>query len=407
MTHKLQSVSTPPAKTPAFSRRIYLLSAIFFFIFMGAGAQQAYLVSYLGDVTDWSDVACSAVLTVLYFAMLAFRIINVYLFAHWSDRRFTIIGSLTYLMFTIAMFLVPYYPSYPIVLVMALIWGAGGAMMWTGTAMQTLELADKAGSRHGTGMGILYSSTHGGWLVGAIVLGLIYQALPVEQSNLTYVAASVFTAIGIVLAFLMPATGQALRETPSPAALLEMTLRARAAISGILQLAAALAYGFVLGMMGKYVKETFGAEWIWISIALYPATRTVLSVLGGHVVDRVGHTPVLMGSFLIGAAGLLVAVLWHSAYAVMIAGFTLGLLGSMVPVVASAIVGNAANINRRPLAYGVMFAWRDLGIAVAAVGSNILGLSFDGPTVFSIFAYIFVGCAILSIYLGKFADQEL
>ena len=374
---------------------------------MGAGAQQAYLVPYLGRVTDWSRVQCSAVIALVYLSMLLFRVVNIYLFPRWSDRRFTIVGSLTYLFFTIAMFAVPYFPSYAFAMGSAFLWGMGGAMMWTGSAMQTLDMADKAGGRHGTGMGILYCSTHLGWLAGAIILGMIYKAVAVETSQLMYAAAAGFTLIGNILALFLPATGQALRETPSLLSLLAMMRRARALISGVLQFTSALAYGLILGVLGDYIERTYGAEWIWMSIGLYPATRMVLSFVGGYLTDRVGHTPVLFGGFTIGALGLVVTVVWTSPYAVLVTGFTLGLLGSTVPVVAAAIVGDAAEIQRRPLAYGIVFAWRDLGVAVTAVGANILGLSFDFDAVFTVFIYIFTGCALLSLYLGRFARQNI
>jgi len=374
---------------------------------MGAGAQQAYLVPYLGRVTDWSQVQCSATIALVYLSMLIFRVVNIYLFPRWSDRRFTIVGSLTYLFFTLAMFAVPYFPSYGFAMASAFLWGMGGAMMWTGTAMQTLDMADKAGGRHGTGIGILYSSTHLGWLTGAIVLGIIYDALPVETAQYLYAVAAGITLIGNILAAFIPATGQALRETPSLSGLLEMMVGPRALISGLLQFTAALGYGLVLGVFGKYIEATYGAEWIGRSIWLYPAVRMVLSLFGGYSSDRIGHTPVLVIGFLAGALGLEVTIAWESPFAVLITVATLGLLSSTVPVVAAAMVGDASTIQRRPLAYGIVFAWRDLGVAVAAIGASILGLSLDLDAAFRVFIYIFTGCGLLSLYLGRFAEQRI
>jgi len=400
-------MSDPPSSSPSFSKDLYLLSATFFFIFMGAGAQQAYLVPYLRGVTDWSRLECSIVIAGVYLGMLIFRIANLYLFPGWSDRRFTVIGSLSYLSFTLLMFATAYLRSYPLAVGGAFLWGAGAAMMWTGTAMQTLAIADRAGGRHGTGMGILYSSTHAGWLVGAIVLGKIYGHLPAERSQLLYVAAAGITLIGNVMACFLPAAGEGRRETPSLSAIWEIFTRGRSLIAGILQCASALSYGLILGVFGDYIKTAYGANWIWISISLYPATRMVMSFVGGWLTDRVGHSPVLAGGFLLGAAGLYLTVSWHSPYAVVLTGFTLGMLGSAVPVVTSAIVGNAAERKRRPLAYGVIFSWRDLGVVAAAVGANILGLRLDLNAVFTVFMYVFAGCAVLSVYLGRFAKQDL
>lgn len=394
-------------RSPAFSRKLYLLAAASCFIFMGAGAQQAYLVPYLRRVTDWSQVACGAVIATVYFSMLVFRLVNIYLFPRWSDRRFTIVGALTYVFFTVAMFAVPYVESWSFAMVSAVLWGMGGAMMWTGTSMQTLDITDKAGGRHGTGMGILYSSTHLGWLIGAIGLGLIYDALSVETSQLLYAAAAGVTLVGNVLTCFIPATGPALRETPALSGLLEMMARPRALISGLLQFTSALGYGLVLGVFSKYIEDAYGSAWIGRAIWLYPAVRMVLSFFGGYFADRIGYTPVLVAGFLTSAVGLAVTIAWASPFAVLITVGTLALLSSTVPVVAAAIVGDAAGTSRRPLAYGIVFAWRDLGVGVAAIGANLLGLRLDFDAVFTVFICIFGGCSLLSVYLGKFAKEDM
>lgn len=406
MTEPVQPIDEE-TRPLGFATHLYILSAMFFFIFMGAGAQQAYLVPYLRDVTQWSGVMCGGVLATVYISMLIFRLANVYLFPHWSDRRFTIVGSLSYLFFTLAMFATAYLHSYAIILVSAFLWGAGAAMMWTGTAMQTLSISDRAENRHGTGMGILYSSTHAGWLVGAILLGNIYHAVDTDAAQILYAVAAGITLIGNVLSLFIPATGQALRETPAFMELMRMVTRGRALISGILQFTSALGYGLFLGVFSVYMKEQFGTEWIWLAVALYPATRMVMSFASGYLTDHIGHSPVLSGGFLIGAAGLIITVMWRSPFAASVTGFTLGLLGSTVPVVAAAIVGDASDTARRPLSYGIVFGWRDLGVAVAAVGSNIIGIQFEMHTVFVVFAYVFAACALLSVYLSRFADQDL
>lgn len=400
-------MSDAPDRHPAFAKSLYLLSATFFFLFMGAGAQQAYLVRYLGRVTGWPRLQCSTIIAAVYMSMVVFRVANLYLFRNWSDRRFTIVGSLTYLSFTLAMLLVGYWPCYALALAAAVVWGIGAALMWTGTVMQTLRITDAAGGRHGAGTGILYASTHAGWLTGAIVLGRVYESLSTESLPLLYVVAAAITLVGNVLAFLLPATGKAVRETPSLSGLFEILLRPRAMISGALQFMSALAYGLILGVFGNYIGETYGERWVWISVSLYPATRMVMSFVGGHLTDRIGQVRVLVGGFSVGALGLLLTVLWRSPYAVVVTGFALGLLSSTVPVVATAIVGDAADRKRRPLAYGIIFSWRDLGVVVAAVGANLLGLELGLTSAFGAFVWVFAGCAVLSLYLGRFAEQKL
>jgi MFS family permease len=229
----------------------------------------------------------------------------------------------------------------------------------------------------------------------------------VETSQLLYAAAAAVTLIGNILTCFIPATGPALRETPALSGLLGMMAHPRTLVSGILQFTSALGYGLVLGVFGKYIEDTYGSAWIGRAIWLYPAVRMALSFFGGYFADRFGHTPVLITGFLASAAGLGVTIAWVSPFAVLITVGTLGLLSSTVPVVAAAMVGDAAGISRRPLAYGIVFAWRDLGVGVAAIGASLLGLSLDFDAVFTIFICIFGCCGLLSVYLGRFANQDI
>jgi MFS family permease len=396
-----------PAAGTHFRRDLYLLSATFVFVFMGAGAQQAYLVPYLSRVTDWSKLQCSSIVACVYLGMMVFRLGNLRLFPHWSDRRYTLVGAWAYFAFTVLMALVAFVPVYPFAVVAAGLWGAGAAMMWTGTSMQILRLSDQAGGRHGTGMGILYTSLHAGWLAGAILLGLLYDHLDSHRLYLVYVAAAVITLPGNLLAMFLPASGTPARCAVTLAGIFDILRRPRAQIAAALQFVAALGYGLILGAFTRYVESEYGANWIWVTVSLYPATLMALSWIGGALNDRVGQSPVLVSGFVAGAVGLAVTVFFHSPYSAVLTAFALGLLNSTVSVSASAIVGKAAEPERRPMVYGVVFAARDLGIVTAAVGATALGNRIPMNAVFGLFAVVFAACAGLSLMLARYTRQRL
>jgi MFS family permease len=387
-------------------RRLHLLGAISFFIFFGAGAQQAYLIPYLSRVTDWGKLECSIIIGAVYLTMTVFRVGNLYLFRGWSDRRYTMVGALSYLLFCVVMGATFWTRSYALAVAGAVVWGMGAALMWTGTTMQVLSVGDAGGGKHGSGMGFLYSATHAGWLSGAVSLGLIYRSLPGDLLWVLYAVAAAFTLAGNVLTAFLPATGPAVREDPSPRRMLEIMLRRRAQIASLLQFLSALAYGLLLGMFGRFIEQTYGSDWVWVSVSLYPATRMVMSFVGGKLADKLGHSYVLVAGFLCGAAGLLVMVLGHYPWSAVLAGFTLGMLSSTVPVVAGAIIGAAADRKRRPLAYGIIFGWRDMGVFAAAVGSNALAGGLPSTNVFVVFACLFGGCAALSGVLERYKDER-
>lgn len=103
-----------------------------------------------------------------------------------------------------------------------------------------------------------------------------------------------------------------------------------------------------------------------------------------------------------------VPLLWAHPAALALTAMMLGLLNGAVPVVSAALVGSSAEQKRRPLAYGAMFTWRDLGVAVAAVTGSLLGLRMEGVTLtFGVFAVVFATCGIVALLLNRYARERL
>lgn len=387
---------------------VLLLSSTFFFIFLGAGAQQAFLMPYMGAFTDWSRLQRQIVIAMVYFSMTVFRLGNVYLLRNWPQWKCSIVGAATYVLFPIAMLVVYFVPSYPLALAAAAVWGWGGAAMWMGTTMQMLSLADEA-KKHGTGMGILYGATHAGWALGVIVLGAIFGfGQSVEMPWLVYAAATLLTVIGYAIMLWLPRLPEPLPELPTWSALMEIMSRTKARIAAFLLFAASLAFGFVLGSFTDYVEGAHGAQWLWITAFFYPFARFVLSFASGLLSERLSHGTVLAVSFFGGALGMFVPLMWAHPAGLAVTALMLGLLNGAVPVVSSAVIGVSADQKRRPLSYGAMFTWRDLGVVVATVAGGLLGMGVDDvAATFGVFGAVFVVCGAISLALNRYAEQQL
>ena len=191
------------------------------------------------------------------------------------------------------------------------------------------------------------------------------------------------------------------------AGLVALATNHRALISGVLQWTSALSFGLMLGAVPPYVEHRYGAAWIWMVSGAFLVMRMVLSFVSGYLADRLGQTAVLVGGFSAGAVGLRLAVTWHHPAAIVLAAAMLGLLSSSVPVTASAMVGTSARRQRRAVVHAFIFSWGDLGIMTAAVGVNIVGLKYDLDVAFGVFSYAFVGCAVLSGLLARFAGRDI
>jgi len=299
-----------------------------------------------------------------------------------------------------------YLGNYPLAILGAAVWGWGAAAMWTGSAMQVLEAADQ-GKRYGLSTGVLYGTTHAGWLCGVAVLGLIYQQAQWPPYTL-YLAATAITMLGNVCAYLQPVGNGAFAPNPLLSELGEVLSRRKVQIAAFLLTTASLSFGFMLSVFGDHVKGQYGEEYIWMTAILYPAGRMVLSVLGGAMADRFGHGLTMAAGFVSAALGMWLAAQWESLVAVALAALALSLLNGTVPVVASAMVGDSADRSRRPLAYGALFSFRDFGVVVATIiGKVLMGGGGEFVSTFNTFGVVFVVCGAAALLLRQYNRERL
>jgi len=204
------------------------------------------------------------------------------------------------------------------------------------------------------------------------------------------------------------------------------------AIASFLQFASALGFGILLGLFSDYIKEEYGSAYLSITSHLRmqcsscamllvcnaprvqcsedamllvcnaPRVRAFLSFGGGALSDRLGRGKTLFISFVIGAVGLLIAGFWQSLTAAALAAFSLGFQGGLVPPISMAIIGEETKSQRRHLALGAVFFWRDLGVVLALLLGPSLKLMLKSfQSTFGIFSIIFLLCAIVSVILMR------
>ncbi len=391
----------------SFRRELTLLFLVNLFLFTGAGAQQQYLIPYVQKAAGWSPIASAWVLATVYCSMMVFRVGNLFLLRRLPLWLWTIVGSSTYLFFTLACLAVPWHQSYALAIASAIVWGWGGAAFWGGTTIQTFAAADQA-KRYGAGTGILYAGSQMGWVIGLFVLGQVYAGFQ-AQPWMLYLVATIVTLPGVLLTPLLSrkALPDLVAAAPSLPQIASIMFRAKALISAFLLASTALCFGIILGI-GDFVEHQYGPQWIWIVAIFYPLARLICSLLSGVLTDKVGGAAVLATGFFSGTGALFLAGVWHTPLTLGIAAFALGFLNGAVPVVATAIVGDSAKAQAWPLAYGALFTWQNLGIVAAVMASKVLGVAVgDYHVVFQVFAGVFAFCGLVALLLQRYASQRL
>ncbi len=130
-------------------------------------------------------------------------------------------------------------------------------------------------------------------------------------------------------------------------------------------------------------------------------TESPLSKLSDYVVE-------FLLKLVLSSLGLFLAGIWSNSFTIGISAFGLGLLGGLVPVAAMAIIGDSATKERRHLAFGALFFWRDMGVVFSlCLGQFLLARLGDFRLCFLIFACIFILCAFLSMILVRRETEAL
>jgi predicted MFS family arabinose efflux permease len=378
------------------SRDLKILSLAFFFIFMGASFQQ-FLIPYLQEVTPWGRMKCSAILMVVYAAFIFWRIFVQYSIRALGDYLSIVLGSLTYSGFVATLYMVK---QYPLLIIAAFVWGWGAASLWIVSSTQVLDAARK--SRYGMASGIFYAATHAGFAVGVMILGRMGERLGKDA-----VLLSALAAMGIGNAVMLFVPRKRVQRETDIRVIFSMMRTAKVKIVGFFLFASSLGFGFLLGAFTGVAEEH---SFIYLANAavFFPLARFAISFAGGTISDKLGRAKTLILAFVTSSLGLLLAGIWSNIVTAGFSAFGLGLQGGLVPVAAMAIIGDSAVRERRHLAFGALFVWRDLGVVFSVfLGQYLRSLLGGFRPCFLTFACIFLFCAFLSIILVRREAEAL
>jgi len=336
-----------------FGRELVVLSGAFFFLFLGPGAIQQHLDKVLGDKRFYF-------LATLYLSFCIWRVFIGATIQALGDYLSELLGAAVYVAMVAALLV---STSWPVVLAAAAVWGWGGASLWITSQAQLLD----ASKRHGASSGFFYAMLTGGQALGVGLLALLAShwptlpsSLPLRQGLLTF---CVILGLPGVLLIALTGRRRTERRSFSLGAFWRVARQKALVLVGVILLLSSLSYGVLLGVFSELSRTSAGSQ--WPAVAFYVA-RVALCFPAGALADRIGKERVLKLSFLLAAAGILVAALWRSS-----PGLSLGICaaamaaqGTLAQSNAMALMGDVAAAETRHMALGAVFFWRDLGVVM-------------------------------------------
>jgi len=373
-------------------RDLKVLSGAFFFLFMGAGAQQQFLLPHLRETTSWGTMQYSLILATVYISFMLWRLGIGHSIRALGEYRSIVLGSLTYTAFVGT---VLSSRSYPLTLAMALLWGWGAASLWTTGGTRVLNISRR--ERYGTSSGVLYLCTSLGFTLGVVALGATRTRWGGDA--MYGLALGLSLAGNPVLPFL--ARGGVLPPHRPLGEVLKLMRTRRVKMVGSLQFVSALSFGLLLGTVADFLPQAYG----WRSLLLtasFPLARALTSLGGGTLSDRIGRGKVIALALGTSGLALLTSAGWTTPLSLGLGILILGCQSGVVPTTSLALAGDVAEPERRPLVLGAMFFWRDLGVVTAILGGQYLRVALGtirAPLI--AFGLIFLACAVWSLKLEE------
>jgi DHA1 family multidrug resistance protein-like MFS transporter len=377
---------------PRFSRDVYVLGVIAFFVMVGFGVVVPVLPVYVrsfgvGNVEVGAVISAFALMRLLSSPFCG-RLID------WWGERATLATGIGIV--AISSGLVGVAQNYPQLLLLR---GAGGigSAMFTVSAM-TLLLGSTAPSVRARAIGFY----QGGFLIGGMAgpaIGGLLAAISLTAPFFFY-AATLLVAGVVGLVLLRPGTSsttgaaEALQRTPFRTVLRDRRFRA-ACLANFAQ--GWTSFGVRSALVPVLVVEVLHgpSSWTGIAFAVAAVAQTLALAPAARFVDTVGRRPAIIGAFLVAAVTILAvpfaADIWMLTALLCLYGVASAFMGTAP----AAAVGDAAGAGGgRPVAVFSMFS--DFG---AIIGPLVAGLLADTVS----YPVAFAGGAVLLLLTSAYA----
>jgi MFS family permease len=185
-------------------------------------------------------------------------------------------------------------------------------------------------------------------------------------------------------------------------------------LAGAMLFASGLTYPVLLSSFGDEVNRQGAVGAVGLVALWFHVAKAALSYVGGWSSDRWGRGWTLSIGFLGGAVGLALAGVMTGTAGLAVAAFCFGIPSGMVPVVATALVGDKVKGSRRTMGLGSLFVWRDASVVVGLIANEYLRRALSQQGAYFVLAGVLVAFALASTVLmgarretgGRPADVE-
>jgi len=368
---------------PLLTREFAALMIMSSLYFAGSGVLNALMPTFVVDELSGTEATAGAVMGVLALTALVSRPLFGRMADRHGARRILIVGALVSAGSMVVLFVLP--PSLPAAVVSRLILGAGGAAMFTGSAMRAIELAPE--DRRSQAASFVLISVHAGLGLGPMFGFAVLDRFGYDEVWIT-VAALVVASAGV---------GLLLTPTPNPIGAKPGPLVHRSALlPGTVTLFGVFAFNGFVTFASLYGRET-GVGNIALIFTVLSGSMIVIRLIGGRIPDIIGPIRAGSGALVVTVVAALVVAWWSTPTGLFVGAVMLSLgLSLQSPAFMPLAIAGVPD-SERGSAMATFTGFYD--IANALVGP-ILGLIVAGVGYRAAFSFTAVTAAIALVILN-------
>lgn len=350
---------------------LMVLSALYF---SGSGVLNALMPTFVVDVIGGSEATAGAVMGSIAISSLVSRPLFGRMADRHGARRLMIIGAIVSAVSMLLLLVLP--ATVPAAIASRLVLGAGGAAIFTGSAVRSIELAPP--DRRSQAASLALVSIHVGLGLGPVIGIRLLDRFGYDQVWLLVGGLAIAAA---VVGLLLTATPGDRTAEPAP------LIHPAALLPGTVTLFGVFAFNGFLSFASLYGREVGVADVSIIFTVLSGAVITV-RLFGGRIPDLIGPIAAGSGALVVTIVAALVVALWAAPAGVFVGAVLLavGLSLQSPSFIPLAIAG--VPDSQRGAAIATFTGFYDIANALVGPILGLLVVGFSYRTAFSFTAVL-------------------
>lgn len=316
------------------TKPIKILSFGFLLIFLGFNGVQSYVTAYFAE-SEMVEVGFRS-LILIYLFFILFNPASAIFVSRYGAKKCIMIASIFYSLFIISLL----SKSVILIYTFSSLLGIAAAFLWTGQGSYLIRASDE--KSYGANAGFFNSLQSLGSAVGVLFFGFLVSAVFFGSSFLIF---SSLPIIGFLLLFRLEniKIGE---ENLDRFKLVRKSLASKTALKlSCLYFSFMFVFGLVIGIVPIEIKNIVGVSHIGILSSLFYIMPIVFSFIFGKLSDIKGRKFMIILSYLLCSAGLIILYLSDEVISLILAILLLSMNYSIIRPVTMALIGDVSTKN--------------------------------------------------------------